>query len=185
MYNRLNGKRDEVRLLRRALIESGVEYKCQECGIGDVWNGQKIVLEVHHKDEDFLNNVKENLEFLCPNCHSQKNKKIRGTNRLPYLCKCGKNIAKRLNGSCRSCGAKKRKIISPLVRKRKVENRPSKEELKRMVSEMPMTRIGEKYGVSSNAVKKWCKSYGIQLENRLGFWTKKKGGLIERISFDR
>lgn len=50
--------------------------------------------------------------------------------------------------------------------------RPSKEELEREVSSMPMTHIGKKYGVSDNAIKKWCKSYGIVLENRRGYWQK-------------
>lgn len=29
-----------------------------------------ISLEVHHKDGDKENNESENLELLCPNCHS-------------------------------------------------------------------------------------------------------------------
>jgi len=39
--------------------------------------------------------------------------------------------------------------------------RPSREELEKMIIEMPMTHIGKKYGVSSVAVKKWCKNYEI------------------------
>jgi 5-methylcytosine-specific restriction endonuclease McrA len=57
-------------LLRRALVESGVVYQCAVCGI-DSWNGQKIVLEIDHRDGNRLNNMKPNLRFLCPNCHSQ------------------------------------------------------------------------------------------------------------------
>lgn len=41
--------------------------------------------------------------------------------------------------------------------------RPTKEELQKMISEMPMLHIGKKYGVTDNAVRKWCKGYGIQI----------------------
>lgn len=44
-------------------------HKCEKCGNTE-WLNQPIILEVHHKDGDHLNNVLENLELLCPNCHS-------------------------------------------------------------------------------------------------------------------
>jgi 5-methylcytosine-specific restriction endonuclease McrA len=43
--------------------------KCQECGINS-WNQKLLVLELHHIDGDNRNNTRENLVFLCPNCHS-------------------------------------------------------------------------------------------------------------------
>ena len=57
--------------LLRALLESDVKYVCA-CGVGDMWNGRPITLEINHIDGDFLNNLISNLEFLCPNCHSQE-----------------------------------------------------------------------------------------------------------------
>jgi len=57
--------------LRRALIECGVEYKCEHCENKGSWNGKELRLQVNHKDENWLNNEADNLEFLCPNCHSQ------------------------------------------------------------------------------------------------------------------
>lgn len=57
--------------LLRAMLESGVEYKCG-CGITNTWNSKPITLEINHRDGDWLNNQLENLEFLCPNCHSQE-----------------------------------------------------------------------------------------------------------------
>ena len=60
--------------LHKRLVELGVEYKCNSCGIFD-WNGEQIILEIDHIDEQYWNNTKENLQLLCPNCHAQKTKK--------------------------------------------------------------------------------------------------------------
>ena len=45
-------------------------HKCECCGNTE-WRGQLIPLEVHHLDGDNLNNVLDNLQLLCPNCHAQ------------------------------------------------------------------------------------------------------------------
>lgn len=43
--------------------------KCECCGLTE-WMGKEITLEVHHKDGNHLNNAFDNLQLLCPNCHS-------------------------------------------------------------------------------------------------------------------
>ena len=45
--------------------------KCQVCGWGEVnsFTG-KVPLQVHHIDGNSCNNREENLQLLCPNCHS-------------------------------------------------------------------------------------------------------------------
>ena len=45
--------------------------KCQICGWGER-NGYtgNSPLEIHHVDGNYMNNRPENLQLLCPNCHS-------------------------------------------------------------------------------------------------------------------
>ncbi|MCR4306090.1 MAG: HNH endonuclease [Candidatus Daviesbacteria bacterium] len=64
------GQRQKSFLLRRALIESKVEYKCIICGINK-WRGKDLSLEVDHIDGNSEDNRIRNLRFLCPNCHTQ------------------------------------------------------------------------------------------------------------------
>lgn len=63
--------RPKVHQLRRAMLEVGIEYRCSICSISS-WNGKQLVLEIDHIDGEWLNNLKENLRFVCPNCHSQQ-----------------------------------------------------------------------------------------------------------------
>lgn len=58
--------------LYRAMIEVGTPYKCFECSLDPEWNDKPLTLEIDHVDGDFLNNLIENLRFMCPNCHSQQ-----------------------------------------------------------------------------------------------------------------
>lgn len=59
--------RDNV---KKRLIAAGLKRNlCETCGI-TVWNGQKLSLHLHHVNGDGTYNRLENLQFLCPNCHS-------------------------------------------------------------------------------------------------------------------
>ncbi len=69
----VNGLTGEYQLSKhiKRYIKEKFDNKCCECG----WNKinpitESSPLEVHHKDGDYKNNKEENLELLCPNCHS-------------------------------------------------------------------------------------------------------------------
>lgn len=57
--------------LKPRLIQLGFPYQCNNCGLKDSWLGKPITIELHHRNGNRLDNRVENLEFLCPNCHSQ------------------------------------------------------------------------------------------------------------------
>ena len=64
------------------------------------------------------------------------------------------------------------KIIDSRLKSRKVE-RPSKEELKKMLWETPTVQLAKKFGVSDKAIEKWAKSYNLEKPAR-GYWEKLK-----------
>lgn len=61
---------DAVRLKKHLIKEKG--HNCECCSLTH-WQNQLISLELHHKDGDASNNSKDNLQLLCPNCHSITN----------------------------------------------------------------------------------------------------------------
>ena len=48
VVDRLHGRRDHGYKIKRAMIESGIEEKCKECGLLPIWNNKTIVLQVDH-----------------------------------------------------------------------------------------------------------------------------------------
>lgn len=55
------------RLRKRIIYEQ--DSKCNRCDLSE-WMGEKIPLELEHKDGNHFNNDRDNLEILCPNCHA-------------------------------------------------------------------------------------------------------------------
>ena len=59
------------RLKLRLIREGYIEDKCQRCGWHEKAPGAEFTpCELHHKDGNSHNHLKENLELICPNCHS-------------------------------------------------------------------------------------------------------------------
>lgn len=58
--------------VKRRVIEEGLlRYECRKCSNTGSWNGEPLVLTLEHKNGVNDDHRLENLEFLCPNCHSQ------------------------------------------------------------------------------------------------------------------
>lgn len=71
VYDRHQGRKEHSLILRRALLESGVEEKCEECGQDPLWNRKPLRLQIDHRNGDCIDNRPGNPRFLCPNCHAQ------------------------------------------------------------------------------------------------------------------
>ena len=65
--------------LRKRLLKEGIkEHRCDKC-LRQTWNDIPIALELHHVNGDKQDHRIENINLLCPNCHSQT-KTYRGKN---------------------------------------------------------------------------------------------------------
>jgi hypothetical protein len=100
------------------------------------------------------------LNELLENGHRSPSNKVNHENCL----NCGKKLANLSQDTY--CSRKCSRIAS-----RRVE-RPSKEELEKLIWEIPTSQLALRFGVSDVAIAKWCKSYGITKPQR-GYWAKK------------
>lgn len=184
-------KKITYRQERKSTLVKIMGGKCCLCG----YNKYIGALEFHHinpNEKEFNictgNNralEKELIEIkkcilLCSNCHrevhaglydniefttsyndeiAQKelNKVKEKQRKHYYYCnECGKQLATK-SSLCAKCSSNKtRKCVHP-----------SKEELKKMIYELPFTEIGRMYGVSGKAVEKWCIKYNLPCKKRI------------------
>ena len=63
---------------------------------------------------------------------------------------CGKEISKKAT-RCKSCA----------ISFRQDSRAPSREKLKELIRSKSFVQIGKDFGVTDNAVRKWCKYYGL------------------------
>jgi 5-methylcytosine-specific restriction endonuclease McrA len=63
--------KNRQQLRRRVIDEKILEEVCVLCSTGPNWNGMHLTLQLDHINGISNDNRKENLRFLCPNCHTQ------------------------------------------------------------------------------------------------------------------
>ena len=131
--------------------------------------GRKLKSEehVHHKDENGLNNSPDNLMIFATNSdhiayHHGVNVyekdgvyyAVELVSKIENYCKdCGKLISYRAL-RCKKCS---NKLLSVC----KSNCRPDRHILKSQIRHNSFVSIGKIYGVSDNAIRKWCKYYNL------------------------
>lgn len=132
-------------------------YICDICGQEPMWQGKELTLILDHKNGVNNDDRLENLHWVCPNCNAQldttNGKNIKRQEYTINNCiDCGKMIGKK---SIRCVECEKKHRVSTQVKG------ITREELKNLIRTVPFTEIGKKYGVTDNAIRKWCDKYHL------------------------
>ena len=145
-------------LKRRLVSEGCLEEKCALCGLGPLWNGGPLVLQLDHINGDKSDNRLRNLRILCPNCHSQtktytgrnigksapKQQKNQSELKGHWCLDCGKRISKRAT-RCKSCASKQQPTKTCW---------PPHLNLLQEISQTSFSAVATRLGVSDKAVQK-------------------------------
>ena len=76
---------------------------------------------------------------------------------VPTCCHCGKLLSTRSKAKkCHACATFANRLV----------DRPTRNELKTLIRENSFVSIGEAYGVTDNAIKKWCKQYHLPYKKK-------------------
>ena len=156
-----NSTANQATLRRWYVLGEYTPYICSICGQEPEWQGKPLTLILDHINGINNDDRLENLRWVCPNCNQQldttggknnKNKQKILTKKY-YCIDCGKEISQ---GStrCVECHGKMRVI--PLE-----QMMVTREELKDLIRTTPFTQIGKQFGVSDNAVRKWCDKFSL------------------------
>lgn len=144
-------------LKKRLLKENLLKNVCYICGQLPTHNNQPLSLQLDHINGVSNDNRIENLRILCPNCHSQTTTFAGKQNKIHF----DHLKPSQINPDWRK---------TPRPNSRKVE-RPTKEELEKLLWEKPTLQIAKELGVSDKAIEKWAKIYNLNKPPR-GYWAK-------------
>ena len=152
------GKYIQTSKLKEKLFKEGLKKnECENpkcpCKNG-YWLNNPLVCQLHHINGDNSDNRLENLQMLCPNCHSQTDNYCGQANKAPkYFCeKCGKEKKTKTARYCPECASKLKHKVT----------HPEKDDLINSFKELNSFKlVGQLYGVSDNTIRKWCKGFGI------------------------
>ena len=133
------------------------EYVCSICGQLPEWQGKELTLILDHINGHNRDDRLENLRWVCPNCNQQldttNGKNIKTLEKqsikqkeIHYCEKCGIELKSKDATKCPKCAAIAQRLVE----------RPSREELKSLIRTLPFTTLATRFGVSDNAIRKWC-----------------------------
>lgn len=161
-----NSEVDQATLRKYYTKGEYTPYVCAICGQEPFWNDKPLTLTLDHINGFNHDNRFENLRWICPNCDRQldtygsKNIKHKAELNpdedlhLNHCLDCGVVIDK-ASIRCQACSAKAKGIAQ-----RKVE-RISREELKSLIRTQSFTQIARQFGLTDNAIRKWCDGYDL------------------------
>jgi hypothetical protein len=163
------------RSLKKRLYDLGLKQRaCERCGQGELWLGDRISLILDHINGVPDDNRLENLRILCPNCNATLETHCGRKNQLipaeRNCLVCGRQFKPKYlaHKYCsQDCGSHHRnRHRKPRPQSRKVA-RPSYGRLSVDLAQMSMVKVGAKYGVSDNAVRKWLRWYETDIVKRV------------------
>ena len=148
VFNGLHPNYRTYQLGKRLIKEGYKENKCEICGITK-WMNKPISLQLHHKDGNAINHQFENLQILCPNCHSQTDSFAGKNSKKPIM-----RLSEITSVSPSTENLKKvpKEVKLPPVQR---------DDLKYKIRNTSFLQIGREFGVTDNAIRKWCDRYGL------------------------
>lgn len=127
---------------------------------------------VHHKDENRLNNSLDNLMvFKSRADHSAYHKgcDIKLDGDVYIAIHNYEGTKHNPKNTCLFCGDLKdvkADMCLTCYKKEQAKNIPSKEKLCGLICNYSMCKIGDMFGVSGNAVRKWCRKYDLPFKKK-------------------
>ena len=177
--------------------------ECQCCG----YNKLNSALELHHlvsQEKEFTiasntnvawDSVRKEIQkciLVCANCHREihagliNNETLKSSfieEKAIEIDELITSIKQKEIFYCKNCGAEIYKgsqlCVKCFAEQRRRVERPTRLELKNLIRTMPFTKIGEKYSVADNTIRKWCAAENLPTKkNQINNYTNEEWELI-------